>query len=102
MMKYEIKQSLSDWLLYYYLETFGDIFKNIYFLELFMVFINYHRVYCGAFCSDPLKVLYLKAELTSCALGSVSTHPIKSKIIHFRDHFVLIEHVCNIQFFQHL
>lgn len=61
-----------------------------------MVFIKYHGVYGGAVCSDPLKVLYLKSELTSCALGSVSAQPIKSKIIHFQDNFVLIEHVCNI------
>lgn len=64
-----------------------------------MVFINYHRVYRGAVCSDPLKELYRKAELTSCALGSVSAQPIKNTIIHFQDHFALIEHVCYIQFF---
>lgn len=79
-----------DWLLYYTIQ------------QLFMVFINYHIVYCGALCSDPLKVPYRKAELTLCALGSVSAQPINNTIIHFRDHFALIEHVCYIQFCQRL
>lgn len=30
-MKYEIKQSLSDRLLYYYKETFGDMWERIHF-----------------------------------------------------------------------
>lgn len=52
-----------------------------------MVFINYHRVSCGAACSDPLKELYLKEELTLFALGSLSAQPIKDTIIHFGDRF---------------
>ena len=78
---------LMDELLYM-VETYAERILSL----LFMVFINYT-------CSDPLKVLYLKAELTLCALGRVSAQPIKKKIIHFQHHFALIEHVCDILFF---
>ena len=42
--------------------------------------------------------LHLNAELTLCALGTVSAPSIRSTIIHFQDHSALIELVCYINF----
>lgn len=57
------------------------------------------RVYSERVCSDPLKVPYLKAELTLCTQGIISSQPIKNAIIHSQDHFVLIEHISNINIY---
>lgn len=92
-------KGLMNWLFHCSCDTFGQILEHEHFCHNSWASLRPTEFTTEQLVLIHFQVPYLDAELTSCALGSVSAQPIKNTIIHFQDHFALIEHAFSTDFF---